>query len=306
MKLVLIFGLGIQGKKRANILKKKKIKYFTIDPELKKSNFKSVKDIPNNILDKASHAIISTPYNNRIKILDCLLKFDIKILIEKPAISSSKEIIFFKKNKKKLKSKIYVAYNHKFEKCIKDLKKIIKKRNEIGNLYSVSMTYGNGTARDVKLSKWKDKNTHGVGLDLMPHLLDIYYFLFNKLPKTKDQKKYIYRFENKSPDFINICFKNVNRNFINLKVSYMHWKNFFEIDIIGENGFVKLTGLPKWKSCKLIIGKRKLPSGIPKLKSKIYPNIDHTWEQEINKFINNQFEEIDVNKEINIYRIVSS
>ena len=95
-------------------------------------------------------------------------------------------------------------------------------------------------------------------------------------------------------------------NFVNLKVAYTYWKNFFEIDIIGEKGFAKLTGLPKWKSCKLIIGKRKLPSGIPKLKFKIYPTIDYTWEEEINRFINNKFEKIDVNKEIYIYRIISS
>jgi scyllo-inositol 2-dehydrogenase (NADP+) len=305
MKFLLIFGYGIQGQKRAKVLKKKKVKFLIIDPLNAKSNYKTFEHIPDNLIKKVTHAIISTPYNNRLRIMKYLLNYNIKILIEKPAISNLNEIIFFKKNIKTLKSKIYVAYNHKFEQCIQDLKKLIKKR-KIGKIYTVFMSYGNGTAKDIKKSKWKDKNTLGAGLDLLPHLLDIYYFLFNRLPDLKNRKKSTYKFENNSTDFINLNFNEFDKKFINFKASYIYWKNFFEVEIIGSKGFIKLTGLPKWKFCKLLLGYRKLPSGLPKIKSKMYGTYDQTFNNEINQFINNKFQSIHIKREINIYRLIAS
>ena len=41
------------------------------------------------------------------------------------------------------------------------------------------MTYGNGTAKDVRKSKWKNKNK-GVLMDLMLHLLDLSKYILIK------------------------------------------------------------------------------------------------------------------------------
>jgi scyllo-inositol 2-dehydrogenase (NADP+) len=50
------------------------------------------------------------------------------------------------------------------------VKKIIES-GKLGNIYSIKMFYGNGTARLVKNSKWRDKG-YGVLPDLGSHLLD--------------------------------------------------------------------------------------------------------------------------------------
>ena len=50
-------------------------------------------------------------------------------------------------------------------------------------------------------------------------------------------------------------------------MSYLYWKNYFKIFVVGGNGYLKLEGLPKWGRAELIYGKRKLPSGKPYIKS---------------------------------------
>ena len=70
----------------------------------------------------------------------------------------------------------YTAYNHRFEPCIIDAKKLQK--NDLGKIFMIKGFYGNGTARDIKKSKWKDiKN--GLIYDLGSHLIDTLIFLMN-------------------------------------------------------------------------------------------------------------------------------
>ena len=50
---------------------------------------------------------------------------------------------------------LYTAYNHRFEPAFVRMKELIES-GELGSIYSVRMFYGNGTARLVRDSKWRD------------------------------------------------------------------------------------------------------------------------------------------------------
>ena len=300
MTFVLIIGLGIQGKKRKKILDQLKIKSISLDPHVPNADYKSLKLIPKKNLLEITHILICTPYGDRLKLLRFFLGFNVQILIEKPLISNEKEKKFYVKNKNKIKNKIYSAYNHRFEASILKCREVLKEK-KIGKIYFCNMTYGNGTAKNIKDSKWKNKNK-GVIMDLLPHLLDTSFFLFNKMPKNKSIifKK---NFENKSPDYFKMNSTN-NPFFMSLDVSYLYWKNYFKILIIGSKGMLELTGLPKWGETKLLIGKRKFPSGKPQILTYRYPPKDFTWIREIKYFIKGQFEPLDLSKEIEIYKII--
>jgi len=300
MTFVLIIGLGIQGKKRKKILDQLKIKSISLDPYVSNSDYTSLKLITKDSLKKITHVMICTPYNDRLKFLNFFLNLNVKILIEKPLISTDKEKKFFLMNKKKIKNKIYSAYNHRFEDSILKCREILKDRR-IGKLYFCKMTYGNGTARNIKDSKWKNKGK-GVIMDLIPHLLDITFFLFNMMPKNINNffKK---NFENKSPDYFNM--NTINKNFfISLDVSYLYWKNYFKILIVGSKGMLELTGLPKWGETKLFFEKRKFPSGKPKTLIYKYPAKDFTWARELKYFIKGKFKALQLSKEVEIYNII--
>lgn len=173
MKVVIV-GLGNQGIKRKKFLNKNEFIY-SVDPYNKNADFKSIKSVPLSLYDTI---FICTPENEKINLIKFCLKNNKNFLIEKPFPILSKNQ-FNKLSNSIIKSKVvfYVAYNHRFEPFIIKLKKFLKNKI-LGNIYSFKLFYGNGTAKLIKNSPWRDKG-HGVIDDLFPHMLDLIYY-FNK------------------------------------------------------------------------------------------------------------------------------
>lgn len=277
----LVIGLGIQGNKRLKTLNK--YFYKTVDPFNKKANFKTITEAISASKINFDSAIICTPDNTKYQlILECL-KFNMNILVEKPLFFLNQKK--FKKietiaNRKKLL--IYTAYNHRFEKFIIKSKEIIKS-NILGKLYFCNLFYGNGTAKLVKKSEWKDSK-NGVIFDLGSHLLDLIDYFFNIKPK-KINKKISFSFENNAPDyaFLNYNYKEMN---INLEMTYCMWENSFKFELIGEKGSLQMYNFCKWGRSELIIQKRIFPAGKPIKRKFITVEKDKTWNVELKYFIN--------------------
>jgi len=251
----IIVGLGNIGKKRNNFLKRKII--ATVDPYNKLANFKQINEVDVKSYD---NVILSCPDNKKIYFLKKFLNLKKNVLVEKPLILKNKESLkkIFKEFKKK-NLILYVAYNHRFEPLIKKIKKIIEK-GTLGKIYLCEYFYGNGTSLNVKKNLWKSKIKSGVAYDLFPHLLDLHFHLFKQKIK-KNLSKVNLSIENMYPDYSNYYFNAGTK--INLKASYLNWKNEFKIKITGSKGNLEMSNLSKWGKTKLIIRKRKLPSGVP-------------------------------------------
>ena len=71
----------------------------------------------------------------------------------------------------------YTAYNHRFEPHFVRMKEVIAS-GKLGRIYCARMFYGNGTARLVRDSDWRDRGA-GVLPDLGSHLLDTALFWFS-------------------------------------------------------------------------------------------------------------------------------
>ena len=286
---IAIIGYGTQGKKRNEILKNKNLNIYIVDPYYELADAKSIKLLKK----KIDYAFVCTPDHLKFNIIQYLIKQKINVLVEKPFfLKNNKEYLVIKNLLKKNKSILYVAYNHRFEPNLLKLKDLIKSK-VVGNIYSVSLYYGNGTARLWRNKKWREKNKKGVVIDLAPHLLDIYNFLFNKMPK-----KHIYflssNFEIQNLDFAKFGFKD-NKICVDFTTSLIDWKNKFEINVYGSKGSLHLKNLCKWDNSYLTFNKRILPSGKPIetiIKAK---KGDPTWKLEHDyflkkmKYINNNY-----------------
>ena len=79
MKVVII-GMGVQGIKRKNILKKDYL--YSVD-KFKKAHFKNIKDVP---FKKYDTAFICVRDNQKYKLANFCLKNDKNVLIEKTLI----------------------------------------------------------------------------------------------------------------------------------------------------------------------------------------------------------------------------
>jgi scyllo-inositol 2-dehydrogenase (NADP+) len=268
---IAIIGFGTQGKKRFKLLEKEKSKIYIIDPFDPKADFKRIQDLDK----KFTHALVCTPDQEKNKIIKYLIKKKINILVEKPFfLEKINEYNAIKNLLSKYQSKLYVAYNHRFEPNIIRIKKYIDKKI-IGKIYSIDMYYGNGTAKLWSESLWRQKDKRGVVIDLAPHLLDLYIYLFGSLPK-KSNFFVSNKFENSKMDFAKFGFKD-KAMLVNLTTSLIDWRNNFEINIIGSKGSLHIKNLCKWSNSYFIYRKRVLPSGKPTEKIFVEKKGDPTW-----------------------------
>ena len=275
---VLIVGLGVQGLKRKKLLIKTNNYVASVDPLSINSEYKNINDVP---LDFYDSCFLCVPDKVKKNLINFCLKNKKHVLVEKPLIcKNKKEILDIEKKAKKDNLIIYTAYNHRFEPNLVKMKNLISSK-KLGKIYSCKMFYGNGTAKLVKKSNWRD-NGNGVLGDLGPHLLDLCnYFFESKLDNLNLIKSLNH--ENKSPDHVTIDSM-YKKTYISLEMTLCMWKNYFTCDVIGEKGSAHVESFCKWGSSKFIYRERKLPSGKPKESINILNKADPTWKLEHDYF----------------------
>jgi predicted dehydrogenase len=154
---------------------------------------------------------------------------------------------------------------------------------ELGTIYSCRMFYGNGTARLVRNSAWRDRGT-GVIPDLGSHLLDTCLFWFGG---DLDDFRMVSasRFENRAPDHAVLSVEG-RRPRIELEMTLCMWRNHFTCDVLAEHGTAHIESLCKWGPTTFRHRKRLLPSGPPPEFAVTLVQEDPTWALEYAHFKN--------------------
>ena len=274
----IVVGLGVQGEKRAICAGKDYVS--SVDPVNPKADFKKIQDVP---LIAYDAALVCVPDNQKFHIIKYLIKNQKHILIEKPLLTNNLNMIKnIEKMAKQMKVVCYTAYNHRFEPHYIRMKKLITS-GKLGKIYSCRMFYGNGTARLVKNSKWRDKD-QGVLTDLGSHLLDTTKFWWDDIgEKFKFYSKNC--FENRSPDHVIIGSEESSPR-IELEMSLVMWRNHFTCDVLAEKGSAHISSLCKWGPPTFVYRKRVLPSGKPIERKITLKKKDPTWILEYEYFKN--------------------
>lgn len=272
---VIIVGLGIQGNKRKHIAGTDVV--ATVDPLIPEADYKRIEDVRADCYDAA---LLCVPDDPKVGLINYLLNQKKDILVEKPLISDNQtdleEIAALVKRQRVV---CYTAYNHRFEPHFIRLKETIAS-GVLGKIYRARFFYGNGTARDVRNSQWRDKGV-GVLPDLGSHLLDTIRFVFGGWPD--DLKIWsAQHFENKAFDHI-ICggFSPIH---IELEMSLLSWRNHFVAEVYGENGSAHIDSLCKWGPSTFTLRQRVLPSGRPFEETISLVQADPTWKLEYEYF----------------------
>jgi predicted dehydrogenase len=233
-------------------------------------------------LDSYEAALLCIPDEPKLELVNYLLSNKKHILVEKPFFASSpKELILIKALAEKNRTVCYTAYNHRFEPHFVRMKALIES-GRLGRIYSVRMFYGNGTARLVKDSAWRDQGA-GVLPDLGSHLLDTALFWFDR-PSAPFTLFSVNRFENLAPD--HVSFGSNGSLVLQMEVALLSWRNHFYCDIFAENGSAHIESLCKWGPSTFTVRNRKLPSGRPDEESITLVQPDPTWDTEYQHFKN--------------------
>jgi predicted dehydrogenase len=274
MKVVIV-GLGIQGRKRLRVAGSDAV--ATVDPVAAGADYRRIEDVPG---DAYQAALVCVPDREKPSLLEHLLSRGKHVMVEKPLLAESEEALARLKELA-LANRVacYTAYNHRFEPHILRLKELLD-RGRLGTVYLARFAYGNGTARDVRDSSWRD---HGLGVlaDLGSHLLDWSVFFFGR-SEAPVQLWGAHRFENRAFDHVRFGFE--GRPSLEFDVSLLSWRNSLRADVIGEHGSAHIDGLCKWGSSVFTYRKRVLPSGRPDEETDTLTCADPTWEHEYEHF----------------------
>lgn len=266
MKILLI-GLGSIGQRHLRNLKKlyKQSEFFayrtlkrdfilnnnnkiTGDDIIKKYNIHQIYNF-NEILKYNFDAVfINTPSSKHLDYFDLLLKKDFNIFIEKPLTDeSSKARVFLKKISKYNNRKIMIGHQLRFNKCLLEIRNIIKKKI-IGDICGANIYHGENIKNFHIYEDYKNiyaaKKSLGGGVILSQiHEIDYCCFLFG-LPSAvyATGGKYS-KLKIDVEDYVNILFKykakGGNKFSVNMTLDYLQNPKKRELFITGSKGSLK-------------------------------------------------------------------
>jgi scyllo-inositol 2-dehydrogenase (NADP+) len=272
---VIIVGLGVQGHKRRAVAGDEAV--ATVDPINPEAQYKRVEDVPLSMYDAA---LVCTPDETKLGLIAYLLSNSKHLMVEKPLLAQSADALMkVKRLAQEKRAVCYTAYNHRFEPHFVRMKQLLDS-GDLGRVYCARMFYGNGTARLVRDSAWRDQGA-GVLPDLGSHLLDTALFWFG-LPAAPFEIYSANRFENRS--FDHVSFGTNGSPVLQMETTLLSWRNHFYADVLAEKGSAHITSLCKWGPSTLIVRDRKLPSGRPHEDTETLVQPDRTWELEYRHF----------------------
>lgn len=275
---VVIIGFGVQGKKRKLVAAESCV--ATIDPKNSDADFRSLDEVSD---DQYDAALVCVPDSEKEDLIHRLVEKGKSVLVEKPlTLSTPSAYATLERLALTRGVTIYVAYNHRFEPHLVEAKEILA-AGTLGKIYRCNLFYGNGTAALVRQSPWRDSGSGVLG-DLGSHVLDLLDFWFERDLSDLNLISAA-RYENYAPDHAVMSGSQYLPDIL-CEVSMVSWRNYFEANIIGEQGSLHVRSLCKWSESELIVRTRVLPSGEPSETRKVVPKGDPTWQREFQHFAN--------------------
>ena len=299
---IALVGCGKIGKKHARIIQNNNQFNLVAIVDTKK-NF----EISDNLLSipffynlrelsqsdvKVEVAVIATPNNfHSINAIECLDN-GYHIIIEKPMALNKLQAEKIISKSIKVNKNVFIVMQNRFSPPLNWLKGIMKK-NLLGKIYIVQLScFWNRDDRYYENHSWHGKKDldGGTLFTQFSHFIDLLYWLFgdirNIVAKLKNfnHTKYI-QFEDTG--FITFDFINGGSGSINYTTSVMD-KNFeSSLNIIAENGTIKISGqyMNKLEYCKIknyespnfsyndVIDKHSLYTDKPENHYYIYENV---------------------------------
>jgi predicted dehydrogenase len=272
----LIVGYGVQGKKRLQIAGPEAA--GVVDPVSPEARFRDVVEVP---LESYDAALVCTPDESKIGLLTYLLSKGKHVLVEKPLLAAcEQDLARLEDIARTNRAVCHTAYNHRFEPHYIRMRDLVRS-GALGRIYRCRMFYGNGTARVVRNSDWRDRGA-GVLPDLGSHLLDAARFWFGDIGEDFRLIS-VSRFENRAPDHV-VFGSETSSPKLELETTLLSWRNHFSCDVLAENGTAHIDSLCKWGPTTFTHRTRILPSGRPLEQATTLVSEDPTWALEFEHF----------------------
>jgi predicted dehydrogenase len=270
---VIVVGMGVQGAKRLAVAGGDVV--ATVDP-VRPADHRDLADVPPESYDAA---LLCVPDAPKLALMLDLAQRGKHLLVEKPVPGDDAALRRVIDAAAATGAVCYTAYNHRFEPHFVRMKALLDS-GVLGRIYSVRLFYGNGTARLVRESAWRDAGS-GVLADLGSHLLDTIQFWLGA-PDAPFRLTMANRFENRSPDHVVVT--SAGGIAIQLEMTLLSWRNHFTCDVLAEHGSAHIESLCKWGPSTFRHRRRVLPAGRPPEEAVTLVQDDPTWAAEYEHF----------------------
>lgn len=265
---VVVVGMGVQGAKRQRHAGAERV--ACVEPA-GGHDYRDLRDVP---LGDYDAAILCVPDGPKIDLLRYLADNGKHALVEKPLWSANTaEILALEAQARAAGVVLLTAYNHRFEPHFVAMRDLIAS-GRLGRIYRARMFYGNGTARLVRDSEWRDQGS-GVLHDLGSHLLDTAAFWFGTLGDGFEVIS-ANAFENRAPDHV-VFGSEATEPRLEMEMTLLNWRNHFTADVFAENGSAHIASLCKWGPSTFTVRERVLPAGRPPETATTLVQDDPTW-----------------------------
>ncbi|MBI2317044.1 MAG: Gfo/Idh/MocA family oxidoreductase [Betaproteobacteria bacterium] len=264
----IVVGLGTQGYKRRRFAGADFV--AEVDPANSEARYRDVSDVP---LADYDAALVCVPDATKLALIEYLVGQRKHVLVEKPLVGEDAELERLQGLARSRAVLLYTAYNHRFEPHFVRMRDLIAS-GALGAIYHCRMFYGNGTARLVRESVWRDEGA-GVLPDLGSHLIDTARFWFGDWDGTYRVVS-ASRFENRAPDHVMLSARG-GVPALDFEMTLLSWRNHFTCDVLAEKGTAHIQSLCKWGPSIFIHRQRVLPSGRPPEQAVTLVQDDPTW-----------------------------
>ena len=187
----LIIGLGNIGKRHAYNLSKLKHDVYYYDKYVNEINkYKKILSLKKDNLKKIDLFVISVPSNQQLTYLEKVIRYNKKILIEKPVALNNKKLndFLFKFKDYKLKENIFIGYQRFYWSGYDFIKSTIKE-----NIYGKSKIVNINFSQNFQFYRPSYANTYykkkstggGVVIDALSHYVSIITILYGEFKKLK-------------------------------------------------------------------------------------------------------------------------
>jgi scyllo-inositol 2-dehydrogenase (NADP+) len=248
-----------------------------IKKNFKLFSYKSIDEIlRNNLVDIV---ILSTPSCTHFKLAKKILKKK-SIVIEKPLVSSSKELNIILNLKKNNNNKIYPFYNFRFNRDANIIKSIIKK-GTIGKILSIKKNIRSFNIREDWQSKTTDMGgiINAQGIHHIDQVFNVLLSEYKNKPKINYVENFNFVSKGDAEDYSNIIFE-LNKISVNVELSWAdasdlphsEWKVFGDRGTLWSKNNKIYVKYFKKKIINNIVNKNNLylPKRVPLWKRIIY------------------------------------
>lgn len=294
-----IIGYGYMGEIRRRMIEQHPTLNLSVicesdSAKLKgKQNFKVTSDLQE-VFDSDVDAIFICTPNHLIPELTvrCLEKGK-HVFCEKPPGRTLEDIErMWEAENANPKTKLMFGFNHRYHPGVLKAKSIVDS-GRLGKVVALRGLYGKSGGKNYEQSWRNDFNVSGGGilLDQGIHMLDLFNLFLGGFREVKafvSNAHWGFEVE----DNAMVIMKNNQNQLAVLHSSATFWKHMFQLNVILEQGYLKLEGLLSKSGSygreNLVIGKRQFEDeteavGNPSEET-IYFDSDLSWEKEVNYF----------------------